>query len=196
MFLEWGVGVSYETIRRWAGKFGPTMALGLNRRQPRPGDICRLDEVAAKTRGRKFWLWRAVDQNGMVLNEILQCQQGTKAAKRLLARLIKNHGRSPKRFITEKLRSYSAAKREITPGVELRSQLGLNNRAKDSHLPFRKRERAMQRYRSPVGLEQFVSIHSSIRNRFSAPARRRSALTIGYHRLEALGAWNVAAHAA
>ena len=190
MFLERGIEVSYETIRRWIVKFGPTIARGLRRRQSQPGDIWHLDEVVVKIKGRKFWLWRAVDQNGAVLDEILQRRRDKKAAKRLLYRLMKKQGRTPKRFITDKLRSYGAAKREIAPGVEHRSHKGLNNRAENSHLPFRKRERAMQGYRSPGSLQRFLSIHSAIQNCFSVPARRRSALTIRYHRLEAFDAWN------
>jgi len=192
LLLERGIDVSYETIRRWVAKFGPAIAQGLRRCQPRPGDIWHLDEVVVTIKGRKFWLWRAVDQNGLVLDEILQCRRNIKAAKRLLVRLVKKHNCTPKRFITDKLRSYGAAKREIAPGVEHRSHKGLNNRAENSHLPFRKRERAMQGYRSPGGLQRFVSIHSAIRNCFSVPARRRSALTIRYHRLEAFDAWNAA----
>ena len=196
MLLERGVDVSYETIRRWVLKFGPSIARGLRRRQPQPGDIWHLDEVFVKIAGKSFWLWRAVDQNGVVLDEILQRRRDKKAAKRLLYRLMKRHGFVPKRFITDKLRSYGAAKREIAPGVEHRSHKGLNNRAENSHLPFRKRERAMQGYRSPGSLQRFVSIHSSIRNCFSVPTRRRSALTIRYHRLEAFDAWNTAVRAA
>ena len=190
MFLVRGIDVSYDTIRRWIVKFGPTIARGLRRRQSQPGDIWHLDEVVVKIKGRKFWLWRAVDQNGVVLDEILQRRRDKKAAKRLLYRLMKKQGRTPKRFITDKLRSYGAAKREIAPGVEHRSHKDLNNRAENSHLPFRKRERAMQGYRSPGSLQRFLSIHSAIRNCFSVPARRRSALTIRYHRLEAFDAWN------
>mgnify|MGYP003628495755 CR=1 FL=1 len=147
-------------------------------------------------KGHKYWLWRAVDQNGVVLDEILQCRRNTKAAKRLLLRLMKKHCCTPKRFITDKLRSYGAAKREIAPRVEHRSHKGLNNRAENSHLPFRKRERTMQGYRSPGSLQRFVSIHSAIRNCFSVPARRRTASTIRYHRLEAFDSWNVATAAA
>ena len=139
---------------------------------------------------RKFWLWCAVDQNGMVLDEILQARRNTAAAKRLFTRLMKMHGRCSKCFITNKLRSYGVAKREIAPGVEYRSHKGLNNRAENSHLPFQKWERAVQGYRSPGGLQRFVPIHSAIRNCFSVPARRRSALTIRYHRLEAFDVWN------
>ena len=102
----------------------------------------------------------------------------------------------PKRIITDKLRSYGAAKREVAPGLDHWSHKGLNNRAENSHLPFRKRERAMQGFRSPGGLQHFVSIHSATRNCFSVLARRRSALTIRYHRLEALEAWKSAANVA
>lgn len=92
MFLERGVDVSYETIRRWVAKFGPVIARGLRRRQPQPGDIWHPDEVVVTIRGSKFWLWRAVDQNGIVLDEILQSRRDKKDAKRLLARLMKNTG--------------------------------------------------------------------------------------------------------
>ncbi|WP_132245540.1 DDE-type integrase/transposase/recombinase, partial [Primorskyibacter sedentarius] len=102
----------------------------------------------------------------------------------------------PKRIITDKLRAYGAAKREVAPGLDHWSHKELNNRAENSHLPFRKRERVMQGFRSPGGLQRFVSMQSATRNRFSVPARRRSALTIRYHRLEAFEAWKSAAHAA
>ena len=196
MMLERGVDVSYETIRRWTVKFGPLIARNLRRWQARPGDVWHLDEVVVKIAGRSFWLWRAVDQNGVVLDEILQSRRDKRAAKRLLVKLMKRWGFVPKRIITDKLRSYGAAKREVAPGLDHWSHKGLNNRAENSHLPFRKRERAMQGYRSPGGLQRFVSMHSATRNRFSVPSRRRSALTIRYHRLEAFDAWQVAANIA
>ena len=115
---------------------------------------------------------------------------------RLLIKLMKRWGFVPKRIITDKLRSYGAAKREVAPGLDHWSHKGLNNRAENSHLPFRKRERVMQGFRSPGGLQRFVSMQSATRNRYSVPARRRSALTIRYHRLEAFEAWKSAAHAA
>ncbi|EAQ24894.1 IS6 family transposase [Roseovarius sp. 217] len=174
LMLERGIDVSYETIRRWTVKFGPLIARTLRRRQPRPGDVWRLDEVVVKIAGRSFWLWRAVDQHGVVLEEILQ----------------------PKRIITDKLRSYGAAKREVAPGLDHWSHKGLNNRAENNHLPFRKRERVMQGFRSPGALQRFVSIQSATRNCFSVPARRRSAIAIRYHRLEALEAWKIAANVA
>lgn len=196
MMLERGVDVSYETIRRWTVKFGPLITHVLRRRQPRPGDVWHLDEVIVKIAGRSYWLWRAVDQNGVVLEEILQSRRDKRAAKRLLIKLLKRWGFLPKRIISDKLRSYGAAKREVAPGLDHWSHKGLNNRAENSHLSFRKRERMMQGFRSPGGLQRFVSMQSATRNCFAVPARRRSALTIRYHRLEALEAWKNAANVA
>jgi putative transposase len=196
VMLERGVDVSHETIRRWMVKFGPLIAHNLRRRQPRPGDVWHLDEVVVKIAGRSFWLWRAVDQHGVVHEEILQPRRDKRAAKRLLVKLMKRWGFVPQRIITDKLRSYGAAKREVAPGLDHWSHKGLNNRAENSHLPFRKRERAMQGFRSPGGLQRFVSMQSATRNCFSVPASRRAALTIRYHRLEAFEAWNSAANAA
>jgi len=101
-------GVSYETIRRWTAKFGPLITHTLRRRQPRPGDVWHLDEVVVKIAGRSYWLWRAVDQHGVVLEEILQSRRDKRAANRLLVRLMKRWGFVPKRIVTDKLRSYCA----------------------------------------------------------------------------------------
>lgn len=149
-----------------------------------------------KIAGRSFWLWRAVDQDGVVLDEILQPRRDKCAAKRLLVRLMKHWGFVPRRIITDKLRSYGAAKRDVAAGLDHWSRKGLNNRAENSHLPFRKRERVMQGHRSPGSLQLFVSIHSATRNCFSVPTHRRATLTIRYHRMEALHAWKAAASVA
>jgi len=193
MLLERGIEVSYETLRRWTVKFGPAIARGLRRRTARTGDVWHLDELRVTIRGAVFWLWRAVDQEGMVLDEILQRRRNKKAAKRLLKRLLRRAEQRPKRIVTDKLPSYGAAKREIAPDLDHWSHKGLNNRAENSHLPFRARERAMRGYRSPGGLQRFVSLHTAVRNRFVPPAHRRSAQATRYHRLEALDAWNDAA---
>ncbi|MFG6661409.1 IS6 family transposase [Sulfitobacter sp. 915] len=168
----------------------------VTRRQPRPGDVWHLDEVVVKIASQSYWLWRAVDQHGVVLEEILQPRRDKRAAKRLLIKLMKRWSFVPKRIITDKLRSYGAAKREVAPGLEHWSHKGLNNHAENSHLPFRKREQVMQGFRSPGSLQRFVSMQSATRNSFSVPARRRSALTIRYHRLEAFEAWKSAANVA
>ncbi|MGV1829097.1 IS6 family transposase [Agrobacterium vitis] len=193
MLLERGIDLSYDSIHRWIAKFGPHIARNLLRRQARPGDVWHLDEVVVKCAGEKFWLWRAVDQHGTVLEEIVQKRRDKRAAKRLLVASMKRYGFVPKRIITDKLRSYGAAKADVAPGLNRWSHKGLNNRAENSHLPFRKRERTMQGHRSPGALQRFVAMHSATRNCFFVPSRRRAAQTIRYHRLEAFDAWKIAA---
>lgn len=192
MLLERGIAVSYETIRRWGKKFGPDYARRLRRKQPSRDDIWYLDEVAISIAGEKHWLWCAVDQDGYVLDEIVQRRRNAKAARRLLTRLLKKQGIAPKRMITDKLRSYGAAKRQLMPQVEHRSHKGLNNRAENSHVPLRKRERAMQRFRSPGSLQRFAVIFSAVRNLFVPSRSQRSALGIRSHRLHAMAEWNAA----
>ncbi|MFD1225834.1 IS6 family transposase, partial [Pseudochrobactrum kiredjianiae] len=192
MKVQWQVNVSYETIRCWIAKFGSQIARTLRWRQARLGDVWYLDEVVVKCAGTKFWLWRAVDQHGTVLEEILQKRRDKKAAKRLLVALMKRYGFVPKRIVTDKLRSYGLAKADVAPSLDHWSHKGLNNRAENSHLPFRKRERTMQGHRSPGALQRFVAMHSATRNRFSVPSHRRATQTIRYHRLEAFEAWRIA----
>ncbi|MGZ2454347.1 putative transposase [Rhizobium ruizarguesonis] len=189
MLLERGIVVSYETIRRWCRKFGAAYARQLRRKKPSRKDIWHLDEVVISIGGQKHWLWRAVDQDGYVLDEIVQTRRDTKAAKRLLVRLLKKQGLSPKRIVTDKLRSYGAAKRDVMPGVEHRSHKGLNNRAENSHVPLRKRERMMQGFRSVGGLQRFISVFSAVRNLFVAPHQRHSALATHIHRIRAMAQW-------
>ncbi len=189
MLLERGIVVSYETIRRWCRKFGAAYAKQLRRKKPSRKDIWHLDEVVISIGGQKHWLWRAVDQEGYVLDEIVQTRRDTKAAKRLLVRLLKKQGLSPKRIITDKLRSYGAAKRDVMPAVEHRSHKGLNNRAENSHVPLRKRERMMQGFRSVGGLQRFISVFSAVRNLFVAPHQRHSALATHIHRIRAMAQW-------
>jgi putative transposase len=196
MLLERGIVVSYETIRRWAIKFGPDYARRLKRKASSRRDIWHLDEVVVSINGEKRYLWRAVDQEGYVLDEIVQIHRNTKAARRLLTRLLRKQKRPPKRIITDKLGSYAAAKRAVMPTVEHRSHKGLNNRAENSHVPIRKRERTMQGFRSWPGLQRFVSTFSAIRNHFVPSRSRRSALSIHLHRLKAMAEWKSATAAA
>jgi putative transposase len=149
--------------------------------------------VVISIAGQKHWLWRAVDQDGYVLDEIVQSRRDTKAAKRLLRRLLKKQGCPPRRMITDKLGSYAAARRQIMPAVDHRSHKGLNNRAENSHLPLRRREQAMQGFRSPGGLQRFASVFSATRNLFVPPHSRRSALATHLHRLNAMAEWKSAA---
>jgi putative transposase len=196
MLLERGIAVSYETVRRWALKFGPAYARRLRRKTPSRRDIWHLDEVVVTISGQKHWLWRAVDQHGYVLDEIVQTRRNTKAAKRLLKRLLRKQGCPPRRMITDKLGSYAAAQRQVMPEVEHRSHKGLNNRAENSHLPFRRRERAMQGFRSPRYLQRFVSVFSAVRNLFVPPRSSRSAPATHLHRLNAMAEWKAVANIA
>jgi putative transposase len=138
MLLERGIVVSYETVRRWALEFGPDYARRLRRKTPSRRDIWHLDEVVVTISGKKHWLWRAVDQDGYVLDEIAQARRDTKTARRLLKRLLRKQGFPPRGMVTDKLGSNAAARRQIMPEIEHRSHKGLNNRAENSHLPFRR----------------------------------------------------------
>ncbi|MFW8642407.1 IS6 family transposase [Rhizobium beringeri] len=170
----------HQTVRLWAEKFGRTFANEIRRRSSgRLGDKWHLDEAVVSIRGKKHWLWRAVDQDGFVLEVLVQSRRNAKAAKRLMRKLLKGQGRSPRAMITDKLGSYGAAKREIMPGVEHRSHKGLNNRAENSHQPVRRRERIMKRFKSQRHLQRFVSIHDPIANLFQIP---RHDISSGHHR--------------
>ena len=166
MLAARGIVVSHETVRRWALKFGQGFANRIRRRLPRAGDKWHLDEVAIKIAGVQRWLWRAVDQGGMVLDVLVQSRRDKKAAKRLLRKLLKKQGRPPRVLLTDKLRSYAAAKRAIMPGVEHRQHKGLNNRAENSHQPTRRRERQMKRFKSAGQAQRFLSTHDQVNNLF------------------------------
>src|SRR5215510_9142173 len=154
ILAERGIAVSYETIRRWCRKFGPTFADGLRRRRPRPGDKWHCDEVQLKINGRKHWLWRAVDQEGIVLDILVQARRNQEAAETFLRRVVDGCGYRPRVVITDKLASYPPAVRRVLPGVEHRRHKGLNNRAENSHRPTRRRERVPQRFKSPEHAQQ------------------------------------------
>jgi putative transposase len=149
--------VSYETIRRWCRKFGQAFADGVRRRRPRPGDKWHLDEVQLKINGRKRWLWRAVDQEGIVLDILVQERRNQGAAETFLRRLVEGQGYRPRVVVTDNLASYPPAMRRVLPGVEHRRHKGLNNRAENSHRPTRRRERVLQRFKSPEHAQQFLS---------------------------------------
>src|ERR687893_1937848 len=166
MLAARGIVVSHETIRQWARKFGQEFANRIRRRLPRAGDKWHLDEVAIRIAGVTHWLWRAVDQTGMVLDVLVESRRDKRAAKRLLRKLLKRQGRAPRVMITDKLPSYGAAKKDLMPGVEHRRHKGLNNRAENSHQPTRRRERQMKRFKSPPQAQQLLSAHDRIENLF------------------------------
>ena len=161
-----GVKLSYETIREWTLKFGQTYANGLRRRSPRPGDRWHLDEVFLKINGRIHYLWRAVDQDGDVLDILVQTSRDKKAAKKFFRKLLKGLRYSPRVIVTDKLRSYGAAKAEVLPSVEHRQRKYQNNRAENSHQPTRLREKVMRGFKSAGHAQRFLSAFGIITSHF------------------------------
>src|ERR671939_158516 len=189
MLAARGITVSHETVRQWARKFGQGFANEIRRRLPRAGDKWHLDEVVIKIAGKTHWLWRAVDQHGIVLDVLVQSRRDASAAKRLLRKLLKRQGRAPRVMITDKLASYPAAKRDLMPGVEHRRHKGLNNRAENSHQPTRRRERQMKRFKSPGQAQRFLSAHDQINNLFHLYRDHLSAVQYRAARTQAFQVW-------
>jgi len=159
-----GVSLSYEAVREWCLKFGQTYANGLRRRSPRPGDSWHLDEVFLKINGQIHYLWRAVDQDGDVLDILVQRHRDKKAAKKFFRKLLKGLQYVP--IITDKLRSYGAAKAEVLPSVDHCQGKWQNNRAENSHQPTRLRERVMRRFKSAGHAQRFLSAFGIINSHF------------------------------
>lgn len=158
--------VSYESIREWGLRFGRIFANKLKRRRPQPGDKWYLDEVFIRIRGKQHYLWRAVDQNGNVLDILVQSRRSATAAKRFFRKLLRGLRYVPRVIVTDKLKSYAAAKRKILPSIEHRQSRYLNNHAEVSHQPTRRRERQMQRFKSARNAQRFLSTHSRIHKHF------------------------------
>jgi putative transposase len=166
MMTSHGVSLTYETVREWTLKFGQTYANGLRHKSPRPGDRWHLDEVFLKINGRLHYLWRAVDQDGDVLDILVQRRRDKKAAKKFFRKLLKGLRYVPRVIITDKLKSYQAAKQELMPSVEHRQDKGQNNRAENSHQPTRLRERVMRRFKSAGQVQRFLSAFGIINSHF------------------------------
>ena len=184
-----GITVSHETVRQWALEFGQDFANRIRHRPPAAGDEWHLDEVAVKIAGKKHWIWRAVDRNGMVLDILVRSRRDKAAAERLLRELPKRQRRAPRVMITDKLASYAAAKREVVPGIEHRGHKGPNNRAENSHQPTRRRERQMERFKSAGRAQRFLSAHDGINNRFHLRRHRLPAHRYRAARTQAFQIW-------
>ena len=189
---ERGIEVSHETVRFWWQRFGPMFAAEIRRKRVRQMRTSRwrwhLDEVFVKINGVQHYLWRAVDHEGEVLEAFVSKHRDKKTALKFLRKLMKRHGR-PEELVTDRLRSYGAALKEI--GAEEKQLTGpwLNNRAENSHQPFRRRERAMQRFRRLHSLQKFVSVHSSIFNHFNSDRSLSSRPVYKLNRAAALAEW-------
>ena len=177
LLAERGIHVSYETVRRWVGKFGAQYGEALCKREPRPGRTWHLDEMAVRIAGKHHWLWRAVDEHATTLDVLLQEHRDTDAAERFFRKLLDHAGGAPERITTDKLGSYAAALRQMPElaGVEhqqVRSAMRCNNRVEQAHQPTRIRERRMGRFRCPTSAQQFLSAFARVPNLFR-PGRHR-----------------------
>ena len=192
LLAERGVDVSYETVRRWVLKFGPLFARGLSDRRPRPTSRWHVDEMAVIIAGKQFWLWRAIDDEGEVLDLLVQRRRDKAAAVKLMRKLLKKLGFAPTVLVTDKLRSYGAARSDL--GLAARREQGLrrNNRAENSHQPVRRRERKLQRFKSPGSAQRFLSVHAAVYNTFNIQRHLINRNSLRALRAQALQTWQVA----
>ena len=182
LLAERGLTVTYETIRAWCLKFGPSYAAGLRWRRAQPSGKWHLDEVQLKIKSKRHWLWRAVDKHGLVLDILVQQRRDQYAAETFLRRVIAATGSEPRVVITDKLSSYPPAMRRVLPNVDHRRHQGLNNRAENSHQRTRQRERLMRRFESPEHAQRFLGPFGMVGDHFrvgrysTAAATRRQLL--------------------
>jgi putative transposase len=195
LLAERGLDLSYETFRRWVLKFGPLLAQGLRQRWPQPLDRWHLDEMVVRIAGKRIYLWRAVDQEGEILDLLIQPRRDKRAAVRLIRKLLKKQGFAPKVAVTDKLRFYAAAFRALCLTCRHEQGLRMNNR-ENSHQVVRRRERKMQRFKSAGSAQRFFSVHAAVNNTFYLQRHLISRSTLRRFRAEALTHWQAAAAAA
>jgi len=192
LLAERGIEVSYESIRLWCNKFGPQYARRLKKRHLGFGDTFYIDEVFVKIQGKQKYLWRAVDQDGEVVDVFLQSRRDAATAKRFFKRLIRNHGNDPRKIVTDKLKNYGVAHRELIPESIHDTSKYANNRAELSHQPTRVRERGMRRFKSTQQAQRFLSAHAAVYNPFNLGRHLVSAKNYRIFRNSAFASWNCA----
>ncbi len=191
LLAQRGIEVTYETIRCWTIKFGPQIARNLKRQRPAPSPRWHLDEMVCRVGGRRMYLWRAVDDEGEVLDLVMQRRRDTSAALKLLKRLLRNQPVDPVSITTDGLGSYAAALKELEL-IDLHhpGRLRENNRAENSHLPSRRRERKMQGFKSQASAQRFLTTHAAIYNTFYVQPHLIRRQTLRQFRGEAMRVWN------
>ena len=167
LLAERGIIVTRESIRLWSIKFGAIYSRRLKRKHRGYGDTFYIDEVFVKINGKQHYLWRAVDQDGEVVDVFLQARRDGSAAKRFFKRLLRSHGSEPRKVVTDKLRSYPVAHREVTPDAIHVTNQYANNRAEQSHEATRDRERGMRKFKSVRQAQRFLGVHAAVSNLFN-----------------------------
>lgn len=194
---ERGIDVSREAIRCWVNKFGPMIAANIRRIRNRPTGRWHLDEAVVRIRGRRMYLWRAVDDEGEVLDVLVQKRRNKHAALKLLRRLLRNTGVHPEAIVTDKLASYRAAMKVLNlQGRHHPGGMRENNRAENSHLVIRRRERKQQRFKSQSSAQRFLSSHGPIYNVFNLQPHLISRSGLRVLRGQAETAWSAATQGA
>jgi transposase-like protein len=196
LLAQRGLDISYETIRRWVWKFGSVIARRLRLRRPRPSDRWHLDEMVVRIAGRRMYLWRAVDHEGEILDVLVQRRRDRRAALKLMRKLLRKQGFAPRLVVTDKLRSYGAAFRDLHLSCRHEQGFRMNNRAENSHQVVRRRERKMQRFKSAASAQRFLSMHAAVHNTFNVQRHLISRPTLRIFRAEAAGHWQQAVAAA
>jgi putative transposase len=189
LLAERGIIVSYESIRLWCNKFGTKYAARLRRKHQGYGDTFFIDEVFVKIDGKQHYLWRAVDQDGEVVDVFLQKRRDGKAAKRFFNRLLNRHQGEPRKIVTDKLRSYNVAHRELIPESIHDTSQYANNRSELSHQPTRVRERGMRKFKSVKQAQRFLNVHAAVYNLFNLGRHLVSAEVYRLFRLRAFASW-------
>ena len=192
LLAERGVMVSYETVRRWCTTFGPRYATRLRRRYGRHGDTWYVDEVFVHIRGEQHYLYRAIDQDSDVIDILVQKRRDTKAAVRFFRKLLKGQGGGPRRLVTDKLKSYPAARRKVMPDVVHVTDQYANNRVEVSHESTRQRERYMRRFKSLSQAQRFLSVHGMVQNLFRLGRHLLRARSYRLFRMRAFARWQQA----
>ena len=193
LLAERGIDVSYETVRCWANKFGPAIAANIRKARGRADSVWHLDEMVVRINGKRMYMWRAVDKEGEVLDILVQKRRNKAAALKLLRKLFKNQGEPPEQIVTDGLASYKAAMKVLgCRGKHYPGRLRDNNRVENSHLPVRRRERKMQRFKSQGQAQRFVSTHSAIYNTFAIQRHLVSRKTMRIFRAAAFAEWSAA----
>lgn len=185
-----GFDVSHETVSQWVYKFGSLFSSLIKKKQPKRGDKWHLDEVCLTIKGKRYWLWRAIDQDGYELDVLLQPRRNTKAALMFFKKLLKGLCYVPRVIITDKLRSYRAAKKKILKTTEHRSHMRLNNRIEASHQATRIREKIMRGFKSPKQAQLFLSTLGVLRNHFKIGLYKFSATDRREKLREVFGFWS------